>query len=56
MNARQLLVYMMDDFGDWIDGDYWVEEYKILDSGQLWVRFTNEDQETSEFIVTVESV
>lgn len=49
MTKRELLLYFADDFGDWIDGDDFVDTYELY-GDHLWVRFDS----GSEFRITVE--
>lgn len=49
ITVRGLLVWMADEFHDWIDGDDPVKEYKILDTNRIWVDF----ESGHSFVITV---
>ena len=56
MTANELLMHFADDFGDWIDGDDSVEDYKIYSQEDcyhnIWVKF----ESGAQFVVSIREV
>lgn len=52
MTVRELLLWMDDNFGDWIDGDDPVEDFEIIDTNRIWVNF----ESGQLFVITVAQV
>lgn len=52
MTLKWLLLWLADEFHDWIDGDDPVSEYKIINNNQVWVIFESGNQ----FKITFEQV
>lgn len=52
MTHKELILWLADDFHDWIDGDDPVQDYKILDGHRIWVDF----ESGQSFVITVAEV
>jgi hypothetical protein len=52
MTQQELLLWIQDEFGDWIDGEDPVLNYAPHSANSVWVKFDS----GSEFVITVEKV
>ena len=52
MTERMLLLWMADEFHDWIDGEDSVNEYTILDANRIWVEFESGEA----FVISVRQI